>query len=428
VQADTAHGTFRGLRSGVATVQVSTLISGETQATASVRIKVVAGGLSTPRPRIGLGVGEQTTVDVALLDEQRNSAGSANPFLTWTSDSIARIENGNRLVALKLGHTRLRGQTGWDSSITVDVFVVADLAVIGRQGGRQGVLALSASGAVLGFHPDSLIESVAICPDLTSAAVTVQVNPASRNPGAFLAYSDVDGGHSQRITDDSLVARNPSFVPGVPGGSDQIVFEWNKGGRAQIWKVGIDGGRVGTPQQLTNTAAANLSPAVSPDGRHIAYVSVRETSPGRPSYGLYQSAIDGSGERLITAMPQGYRISGAPTYTRDGQHLMFVRTEPQRLPTQRVMRIPVTATPGDTAAAVTPLDMVVRSFSLSADGSVLALNTLEPLANGAFNPHLVLFTLNGGTRQPIDPPDMRPANPVFRPATPAAPAAPAAPR
>jgi hypothetical protein len=40
----------------------------------------------------------------------------------------------------------------------------------------------------------------------------------------------------------------------------------------------------------------------------------------------------------------------------------------------------------------------------------------------------VLYTINGGTRQPIDPPDMRPANPVFKPATPAAPAAPAAPR
>jgi hypothetical protein len=72
--------------------------------------------------------------------------------------------------------------------------------------------------------------------------------------------------------------------------------------------------------------------------------------------------------------------------------------------------------------------MVVRSFSINADGTVLALNTLEPLANGGFNPHLVLFTLNGGTRQPIDPPDMRPANPVFKPATPAAPASSAAPR
>ena len=423
VQADTAHGVIRGARSGVATVRISTLISGETQAIATVRVKVVAGGLSTPRPRIGLGVGEQTTVDVSLLDEQRNSAGSANPFLTWSSDSIARIDNGNRLSGLKVGHTQLRGRTGWDSTITVDVFVLSDLAVIGRQGGRQGVLALNANGEVLAFHPDSLIEFVAVCPDLTSAAVSIQVNPASRTPGAFLAYSDIDGGHSQRITDDSLVARYPAFVPGVTGGNDQIVFEWNRGGRAQIWKVAIQGGRPGTPEQVTNAAAANLAPAVSPDGRKVAYVSVRETSPGRPSYGLYQANIDGSEERLVIAMPQGHRILGAPQYTRDGQHLMFVRGEPQRLPTQRVFRIPVTAVPGDTAAAVTPLDMVVRSFSMSADGQTLALNTLEPLSNGGFNPHLVLYTIAGGARRPVDPPDMRPANPLFRPATPPAPAA-----
>ena len=427
VNPDTAHGVFRGVRSGVATVSISTLISGETQAVASARIKVVAGGLSTPRMRIGLGVGEQTTIDVALLDEQRNNAGSANPFLTWSSDSVVRVENGNHIVALKAGHSRLQGRSGWDSTITVDVFVVPDMLAIGRQAGRQGVLALSAAGQVLGFTPDSLVEFIAWSPDLTWLAGTVQVNPTSRNPTAFLALTNADGSHPIRLTEDSIVARYPSFVPGVANGS-QIVFEWNKGGKAQIWKVGVEGGRAGAPQQITNTAAANLTPAVSPDGRKIAYVSVRETSPGRPAYGLYSANIDGSEERLVLAMPQGHRILGAPLFTRDGQHILFVRSEPQRLPTQRVFRIPVTASPGDTAAAMTPLDMVVRSFSVISDGSVLALNTLEPLANGGFNPHLVLFTLNGGTRQPIDPPDMRPANPVFRPATPPAPAASAAPR
>lgn len=429
VNPDTAHGVFRGVRSGVATVSISTLITGETQAMASVRVKVVAGGLSTPRPRIGLGVGEQTTIDVTLLDEQRNNAGSANAFLTWSSDSVARVENGNHVVALKAGHTQLRGRTGWDSTITVDVFVVPDMIVIGRQGGRQGVLGLSAAGQVLDFRADSLVEFIAWSPDLTMLASTAQVNPLSRNPAAFLALTNADGSNPIRLTDDSVLARYPSFVPGVTNGS-QIVFEWNKGGKAQVWKVGVEGGRGGTPQQLTNTAAANMSPAVSPDGRKISYVSVRETSPGRPGYGLYSANIDGSEEHLVLAMPQGqgHRVLGAPAYTLDGQHLLFVRSEPGRLPTQRVLRIPVTASPGDTAAALTPIDMVVRSFSVSADGQVIALNTLEPLANGGFNPHLVLYTINGGTRQPIDPPDMRPANPVFKPATPAAPAAPAAPR
>jgi uncharacterized protein YjdB len=427
VQADTAHGTIRGVRSGVATIGISTLISGETQAMASVRVKVVAGGLSTPRSRVGLGVGEQTTVDVSLLDEQRNNAGSANPFLTWSSDSVARVEGGNHVIALRAGHSRLVGRTGWDSTIAVDVYVVPDMLVIGRQAGRQGVFGLSATGQSLWFAPDSLVESMAWSPDLTWAAGTVQVNPISRNPTAFLAVTNADGSSPIRLTEDSVTARYPAFVPGVTNGI-QVVFEWNKGGRAQIWKVAVQGGRAGTPEQITNTAAANLSPAVSPDGRKIAYVSVRETSPGRPGYGLYAANIDGSEEHLVLAMPQGHRILGAPVFTRDGQHLLFVRSEPQRLPTQRVLRIPVTASPGDTAAAVTPLDMVVRSFSINADGTVLALNTLEPLANGGFNPHLVLYTLNGGTRQPIDPPDMRPANPVFKPATPAAPASSAAPR
>ena len=424
VSLDTAHGVVRGLRSGLSTFFVSTMTSRDSQATASIRVKVVAGGLATPRARIGLGVGERTTVDVVLLDERGTSAGPANSYLTWNTDSIARIENQNQLVSLRPGHARLTGRTGWDSTVTLDVFVVNDLMVLGHHQGRQGLMGLSADGQFSWFVPDSLLEFVAWSPDLTRVAGTTQVNPAARVPAAFMSIVNSDGSGARRVTDDSSYAKYPSFVPGLTGNNGAIVFEWNRGGRAQIWKVDLHGDTAGVPTVITTTPAANTAPAVSPDGQRIAYVSVRETSPGRSTYGIYQSSIDGSGERPVIVLPQGFAVSGAPSYTRDGRSILFVRREPQRLPTARVCRISVTAQPGDTVVAVTPLDRVVASFAQSGDGQTLVLNTLTPLPNSRFDRHLVLFPMNGGPPVQVDPPDMQPANPVYRPATPAAPATP----
>jgi Tol biopolymer transport system component len=268
---------------------------------------------------------------------------------------------------------------------------------------------------------DSLVElQAAWSPDLTRVLFTAQPAVPQRTPTSTLYVMNLDGSQRTRLTDDSAEVRFPSFVRG----SSRVVFESNKGGRQQVWALDSAGA---TPRVITRAAAANMAPAVSPDGTRLAYVSVRESSPGRGSYGIYHSAIDGSDERLFLSVAQGQRVDN-PVFSPDGRSLFFVRSESGRPPVQRVWRRAIAAQPTDSAVAVTPAALFVRSFSVSSDGSVLALNVLEQGQRGQQISRVSLFTVATGATAALDTsPEERLASPALRPATPAAPAAAAPP-
>jgi Tol biopolymer transport system component/DNA-binding winged helix-turn-helix (wHTH) protein len=54
---------------------------------------------------------------------------------------------------------------------------------------------------------------------------------------------------------------------------DRIVYVSSKSGNSEIWGVGVDGSN---PIQLTSNVEGNIFPAVSPDGRTIVFVSLRD--------------------------------------------------------------------------------------------------------------------------------------------------------
>jgi hypothetical protein len=82
----------------------------------------------------------------------------------------------------------------------------------------------------------------------------------------------------------------------------------------------------------------------------------------------------------------------------------------------------------DTAVAVTPATLFVRSFSVSSDGTLLALSILEQGPRNQQLSRVTLFTVATGATAALDAsPEEQLASPVLRPATPAAPAAAAPP-
>ena len=120
--------------------------------------------------------------------------------------------------------------------------------------------------------------------------------------------------------------------------------------------------------------------------------------------------------RTADALPQNERVS-QPTFAPDGRALYFIRTERGRPPTLRVYRLSLGGAPTDTAMAVTPPQLMVRSFSFNADGSAMMLNVLDPASNNRTVSRLQLFTLATGTlAAPPTPPGDEVANPVLRPA------------
>jgi len=424
---DRATGLVRGRRAGTAVFTVFAPTGRTTTTSKTVRVQVVPGALEAARTRLGMNVGQREALDVQLVDEQRRPIRSALPWMSWTSsvDTVARVENG-QIVAVRPGRARLTGRARWDSTVTLDVLVGGDMVAVHQVEGRLDLAMYWAGGA--NWRPltsDSLIEEMpAWSPDLTRLAyVAGPTTPPRGTQRAALYLMNVDGTEATRVTEDSGRVRMPSWVR---GGAPRIVFEWNKSGLPQIWLCELPAAVIGpcTSRMITATPVANQDPAVSPRGDRIVYVSGRQASPGRTTQNIYSAALDGSGETMLYAAPQNERVM-QPTFAPDGRALYFIRTDRGRPATQRVYRGAIGGAPGDTAVAVTPPALLVRSFSFSADGSQLMLNTLEPAANNRTVSRLQLFALATGTLSaPPTPPGEEVASPVLRPAAAAA-AAPA---
>jgi len=72
----------------------------------------------------------------------------------------------------------------------------------------------------------------------------------------------------------------------------------------------------GAMEQLTNRLGPDSSPAVSPDGKHIAYVGYDDRYQGYQVTKLYVMNRDGSGSRVISGKLD--RSLGSPTWAADG--------------------------------------------------------------------------------------------------------------
>jgi len=67
---------------------------------------------------------------------------------------------------------------------------------------------------------------------------------------------------------------------------------------SEVYRVSIDGG---APVALTGRYGPDNSPAVSPDGRHVAYVGFDDRKRSYENVRLYVMNLDGSGARVLTA-------------------------------------------------------------------------------------------------------------------------------
>jgi len=422
---DAGSAQLRPRQVGVTMLTASAPFGRDSSITRNVTVRVIAGGLRAARSRVGLAVGERLPLEVSLLDSQHRDVGSAMDLLRWTSsaDSVAGVEDG-RIVARRPGRSRLSARAPWDSVVTVDVSVGGDLVLSALRGGRWDLYMLWNGGtSSLALTSDSAVEGQAAwSPDLARIAYVSVVGTAGTRSALYVA--SLDGSHVRRLTDDSGQVQHPSW--GGPSDS-RVVFEWNHGGRPQIWQYEFSSDTSGALRQLTNATAPCMAPSASPDGRSIVFLSLRETSPGgRPTYGIYQVNFEGADERLLLA---GGRLD-QPSYTPDGASILFLRDDgTSRAPSKRVYRLRLGQS-ADSAEALTPPNMYVQSYSVSPDGNRLALGVLETAQGGSQVRRGLLYDLLAHTQSPLTP-DAGEAvsGPVLRPATAAAaPARAAAPR
>lgn len=88
------------------------------------------------------------------------------------------------------------------------------------------------------------------------------------------------------------------------------------GTKTDLWWVPLDGSKA--VRRLTSAEASESSPAISPDGRFVAFTSKRE---GDSSSQVYLLPLDGPGEaRRVTELPTG---ASGPVWSPDGRAIAF---------------------------------------------------------------------------------------------------------
>lgn len=102
-------------------------------------------------------------------------------------------------------------------------------------------------------------------------------------------------GTPRRLTDDEWVDIEPSVSPD----GQFAVFASDRGGNMDLWKVSLPGGVL---TQLTLTPARDHAPAVSPDGRTIAFLETDGVDPRAPSQLRVMPAAGGSARTVTTGL------------------------------------------------------------------------------------------------------------------------------
>ena len=131
--------------------------------------------------------------------------------------------------------------------------------------------------------------------------------------------------HSRRCRNRSLISgssENPAWSPGWT----HLAFQNNQTGDWEIYRTPADCGELPAgpsetaavkcaATRLTDSAGDDLLPAWSPDGRMIAFVSLRDGNPE-----IYVMLADGTQQIRLTYAPGG---DWRPAWLPDSRHLVF---------------------------------------------------------------------------------------------------------
>ena len=106
-------------------------------------------------------------------------------------------------------------------------------------------------------------------PDGRKLAVTL-----SRDGTSQLYLLDLQGDSLRRLTQSSAIDTEATFAPD----GQSLYFVSDRGGGPQVYRMPVDANGAGSgpatsAERITFNGAYNISPAISPDGRHLAYVA-----------------------------------------------------------------------------------------------------------------------------------------------------------
>jgi len=318
-------------------------------------VNVIAGSLKLAATRLALAPGERYTLRASFTDDSGAVLGPASG-LTWASDNtqIASVAEDGTITGQGYGHARITGTAPGGKTAAATVYVLGEIVVASSRGGKFRLYSIERSNL-------SQLRPV-------SADTGQQIDPAFSPDGSRIAFvsnrdgnaevyaMDADGTNVTRLTNDPQLDGHPVFAPD----GQAILFQSQRaGGKLQIFSMNADGTGV---KQLTQDSVS-LAPAISPDGRTIAYVSLRNKN-----YDIWLMNRDGSNQRQFTRSPQ-WRES-EPRFLKDGTLAYLVERQEGGRTVQQVMKADL---PTGQVTALSGTDLALFSFAVAPAGDLLAL-------------------------------------------------------
>src|SRR6185312_9186952 len=130
---------------------------------------------------------------------------------------------------------------------------------------------------------------------------------------AFTALGDlwlIERGEPERLTNDVYVELDPTFAPD----GDSLVFASERSGQFELWRYALRDRRF---TQLTFSALKPHRPAISPDGRQIAFLETDSLEPWAPARLKVLAGSGGQGAIVAT----GLIDATTPQWSADGATL-----------------------------------------------------------------------------------------------------------
>ncbi len=358
---DAGSGRLTALQPGTTTLQFAArgfLPKGWT-------IEVISGAVAFERSRIGLKPGDKVALAPQFVDGSGNLVGAASGLSWVTSNaSVARVTAAGAVEAVAPGSAVISAQAAGGEASQVAVFVTGDLLVASTRGGRFGVY------AVLAGQPENFLPIVAdtgannigasYSPDRTRV---VYASDRSR-PGDYdIFVADADGRNPVRLTRDAGMDIQPVWTPD----GEHLVFVSTRSGARQIYRMRADGSGL---RQLTDLPGGAEDPALSPDGRAIAFTGYPLGRVG-PS-DIFVVPADGG--RPAQATNTANRRETRPLYLASGE-LAWVQVRRDKREPDILLRQP---TAGGVPTPIVTTDLTMVDVAFAPDGSRVAWVATRP--------------------------------------------------
>lgn len=121
-----------------------------------------------------------------------------------------------------------------------------------------------------------------------------------------------EGSATKQLTADAFIDQQPS----VSGDGRYVVFQSNRSGSRNIWRIDIDGSNL---KQLTEGSYDDASPVSSADGRYVIFMSRRSGT-----WTIWKVGMDGGSPAQLTDRP-----AQLPALSVDGKSIAYFHVDEQ---------------------------------------------------------------------------------------------------